>query len=457
MFCIVLVILRTCVGHCGLCSLSGVSFLVVCSGDMVSGTRLLAYLGVAVCLILLPPVPLFLPGGDCFPVPGSQWHSYRTPSLRPPVVLVPGVFGNQLEAKLDKPSVVHYLCSKKTDTYFTLWLNLELLLPVIIDCWIDNIRLVYNRTSKTTMSPDGVDVRVPGFGQTFFLEFLDPSKRSIGIYFHTLVQSLVDLGYRRDEDIRGAPYDWRKAPNENGDYFVALRKMIESMYEEYGSPVVLIAHSMGNMYTLYFLNQQPQDWKNKYIKCFVSLGAPWGGVPKTLRVLASGDNNRIPVISSLKIREQQRSSVSTSWLLPYNHTWSPDKIFVSTPKANYTIRDFQKFYQDINFEDGWLMRKDTEHLVYSLTPPGVHVHCLYGTGVPTPDSFHYDSFPDKDPDVCCSDGDGTVNLQSALQCQRWQDKQKEGITMVELPRTEHIDMLSSVTTIGYLKKILFNL
>lgn len=55
---------------------------------------------------------------------------------------VPGDLGNQLEAKLDKPSVVHYICYKKTDVYFTLWLNLELLVPVAIDCWIDNIRLV---------------------------------------------------------------------------------------------------------------------------------------------------------------------------------------------------------------------------------------------------------------------------------------------------------------------------
>nr|XP_033796625.1 group XV phospholipase A2 isoform X2 [Geotrypetes seraphini] len=374
------------------------------------------------------------------------------------LLIMPGDLGNQLEAKLDKPSVVHYLCSKKTDSYFTLWLNLELLLPLIIDCWIDNIRLVYNKTSKTTASPDGVDVRVPGFGQTFSLEFLDPSKRSVGLYFYTLVQSLVDWGYKRDEDVRGAPYDWRKAPNENGDYFVALRKMIESMYEEYGSPVVLIAHSMGNMYTLYFLNQQPQDWKDKYIKSFVSLGAPWGGASKCFRILASGDNNRVPVINTLKIREQQRSAVSTNWLLPYNNTWSPDKVFVSTPKANYTIRDIQKFYQDINFEDGWLMRKDTEHLVYALTPPGVHVHCLYGTGLQTPESFHYNSFPDKEPDVMsCSDGDGSVNLQSVLQCQRWQNQQKEGITLVELPGTEHIEMLSSVTTISYLKKVLSNL
>lgn len=53
---------------------------------------------------------------------------------------VPGDLGNQLEAKLDKPEVVHYICYKKTDSFFTLWLNLELLVPVAIDCWIDNIR-----------------------------------------------------------------------------------------------------------------------------------------------------------------------------------------------------------------------------------------------------------------------------------------------------------------------------
>nr|XP_040135245.1 phospholipase A2 group XV isoform X2 [Ictidomys tridecemlineatus] len=297
----------------------------------------------------------------------------------PPVVLVPGDLGNQLEAKLDKPSVVHYLCSKRTDSYFTLWLNLELLLPVIIDCWIDNIRLIYNRTSRATQFPDGVDVRVPGFGKTFSLEFLDPSKSSVGSYFHTMVESLVGWGYTQGEDVRGAPYDWRRAPR---------------------------------------------------------------------------DNNRIPVIGPLKIREQQRSAVSTSWLLPYNYTWSPEKVFVHTPTTNYTLRDYQRFFQDIGFEDGWLMRQDTEGLVETMVPPGVQLHCLYGTGVPTPDSFYYENFPDRDPKICFGDGDGTVNLESVLQCQAWHNLQEHQVSLQELPGSEHIEMLANATTLAYLKRVL---
>uniref|UniRef100_A0A3Q4A9L6 Uncharacterized protein n=1 Tax=Mola mola TaxID=94237 RepID=A0A3Q4A9L6_MOLML len=376
---------------------------------------------------------------------------------RTPVVLVPGDLGNQLEAKLDKPSVVHYICYKKTDTFFTLWLNLELLVPVAIDCWIDNIRLIYNRTTHATSSPPGVDIRVPGFGQTYSLEYLDPNKHSVGMYFFTIVQALVEWGYTRDDDVRGAPYDWRKAPNENKEFFLALQQMIEEMAEKSGGPVVLIAHSMGNMYTLYFLNQQPQGWKDRYIKAFVSLGAPWAGVAKTLRVLTSGDNDRIPVISPLKIRSQQRTAVSTSWLLPYAHTWPKDQVLVQTPKFNYTVLDYKQFYSDIGFDDGWLMRQDTEPLVTDLTAPGVAVHCLYGSGIPTSEAFHYsDKFPNVEPTVVSGDGDGTVNLPSARQCGRWVGKQKQPVTLTELPGNEHVNMLLNYTTVAYIKTVLFS-
>lgn len=98
---------------------------------------------------------------------------------------VPGDLGNQLEAKLDKPKVVHYLCSKKTDSYFTLWLNLELLLPVIIDCWIDNIRWELGPTPgaahlKLNLKgpPESVSIASPPQETSRSLTFLRPFSQS---------------------------------------------------------------------------------------------------------------------------------------------------------------------------------------------------------------------------------------------------------------------------------------
>lgn len=93
------------------------------------------------------------------------------------------------------------------------------------------------------------------------------------------------------------------------------------MYQLYGGPVVLVAHSMGNMYTLYFLQRQPQAWKNKYIQAFVALGAPWGGVAKTLRVLASGKTLPEPVWGTDVRDGALFPSAVSSWAPLYLFSW----------------------------------------------------------------------------------------------------------------------------------------
>ncbi|XP_068595195.1 phosphatidylcholine-sterol acyltransferase [Brachionichthys hirsutus] len=372
----------------------------------------------------------------------------------PPLIIVPGNLGNRLEAKLDKPALVNWMCFKTTKNWFSLWINLNMFLPYIVDCWIDNIRLVYNRTSRRSSNSPGVQVRVPGFGQTYPIEFLD-SGRLAG-YFHTMVQHLVNMGYVRNETVRGAPYDWRLAPNGNAEYFTKLQDLVEEMYEEYQKPVYLLGHSMGCHYVLYFLNHQPQAWKDKYISGFISLGAPWGGAVKPLRVMASGENNGISIISNIKIREEQRRTETNPWMLPREQAWPKDHVLISTPSYNYTNQDYKRFFTDINFEDGWHMWEDTKNLTGDLQPPGVEVWCMYGVGRQTPVTYVYnENFPNVDPvGFIYGDGDDTVDRFSMSLCKNWIGQQEKAVHVTEYRGLPHLDIVFHEKVLDLIQDIL---
>lgn len=51
------------------------------------------------------------------------------------------------------------------------------------------------------------------------------------------------------------------------------------------------------------------------------------------------------------------------------------------------------------------------------------------------------------------DGDGTVNLRSALGCLRWRGKQKQAVYSKAFPQEEHLLMLQSQNIIAYIKKV----
>lgn len=81
---------------------------------------------------------------------------------------------------------------------------------------IDNMKLTYDNVTRTTRNTAGVDINIPGWGDPFVVEYLDPSKASPGSYFKYIGDMLVnDLGYVRHLSLRGAPYDFRKAPSMN--------------------------------------------------------------------------------------------------------------------------------------------------------------------------------------------------------------------------------------------------
>ena len=107
-----------------------------------------------------------------------------------PIVLVPGDGGNSIEGRLNKTTTVHYICDKVSD-WFTLWLNLEQLVPGVVDCWVDNMKLVYDPVTHRSSDNPGVETRIPGFGNTSTVEYLDPSQRFFSVYFANLVTQLI--------------------------------------------------------------------------------------------------------------------------------------------------------------------------------------------------------------------------------------------------------------------------
>lgn len=54
-----------------------------------------------------------------------------------PVILMPGDGGSRLQAKLDRTDVLHHYCERKSSDWFDLWVNLSLLVPFALDCWVD--------------------------------------------------------------------------------------------------------------------------------------------------------------------------------------------------------------------------------------------------------------------------------------------------------------------------------
>lgn len=217
---------------------------------------------------------------------------------------------------------------------------------------------------------------------------------------------------------------------------------------------------MGNPVTLYWLTKLvSQEWKEKYIKSFVSLAGVWGGAAKTLRLMASGDNIDVIVVSPIRVRPYQRTAVSTAFLMPSDRFWSKDEIIVSRPSRNYTVADYEQFFIDLNFTTGYEMRKDTEKLIYDLEPPRVELHCLYGVGLKTPEVFVYPKekdFPDSQPSVIYGDGDGTVNVRSLRGHSFFKDKQDQPIYVKEFSGVEHVATLKYPPIIDYILNLMNN-
>jgi len=395
-----------------------------------------------------------------------------------PIILVPGDGGSQIEARLNKTEVAHFWCSKTSDWY-DLWLNIEQMLTLLVSCWVDNVRLVYNQDTHTTSDAPGVETRIPGFGNTSSVEFIDKSMRSFSTYFAMIVAGLVPQGYIRGENIHGAPYDFRRAANEHGEYFTQVKGLIEETFERNNeTQVVLVCHSMGSIMMHYFLQQQSPAWKEKHIRALVSVAGVWGGTARALKVFAIGDNLDSWFLNSKNLL-WERTNPSLAWLMPQQGFWSDDEVLVETEKKNFTRTNIGEFFDGYKEHNMAMMVNDTKGLLGGLPPPQVEVFCIHGSEVNTTERVIYPpgSFPPalsprrrqqtsnksknskwwpfpSEPSLVKGDGDGTVNIRSLKGCLRWEGAQKQAVHHKVFKGINHVDMLRRVEPTSYVVDVI---
>jgi len=144
-------------------------------------------------------------------------------------------------------------------------------------------------------------------------------------------------------------------------------------------------------------------------------------------------------------------------MLPSNEFWSSDEVLVKTPIRTYTVKDYDAFFKDIQFPEGSFVRRNVQRLISPISQysPNVTLHCLYGTGVNTPEMYTYSEgkFPDGTPSVTNGDGDGTVNARSLKACSSF--KQMNAVHVKEFPGRDHNGVLSDSSVHDYVKNVLF--
>ena len=150
---------------------------------------------------------------------------------------------------LDKSKAPNNPCIPAGSQQELYWFNASMFMPANFDCFYKNFKLNYDTMSTLTSDQKGAQMFQKDFGGVngFRTTDLMPANQSMFKYMYKIVDTLINSSYVPGKNFFGAPYDWRKAPNEMQDYYSMLTKLVESAYTKNNkTKVVLLAHCMGN-------------------------------------------------------------------------------------------------------------------------------------------------------------------------------------------------------------------
>ncbi|KII65106.1 Phosphatidylcholine-sterol acyltransferase [Thelohanellus kitauei] len=305
----------------------------------------------------------------------------------------------------------------------------------------------FDKNSSRMINNEGVDVRVGGNGEIEKVEYLDPSF-SCTSYFGSVIHMLENQhGYSRKSEIYSVPYDFRDIADLRNfeTYAHKLKQSIEGIYNVHGGvPVILTSHSMGGLVVLNFLQAQPKDWKDQFIKSWVSIASPFGGSVKSAVALVTGYWDKI--FSIVLKKELVKASIITFpslfYLLPSKAAFGKDYVVIKTKNHSFTVENLRTVLAERLFPP---MLKILPHVPeISHQQPDVEIFCVYSIGQETFSRLDFaNDLGDDDYSEQMGEGDGTVNIESLQICKSWTAKNSKPVHIFEVNDSNHLTILNS--------------
>lgn len=352
---------------------------------------------------------------------------------RPPLVVVPGLPGSALEFKATENSFSPESgCTVPANKWLPLYPPDASVL--LVNCYVSAMRVDFNKTTKTFVPAcPGLKVRTVGFGG--FSGILDLDDGNFLPYAER-------EGWKLNESLFGAPFDWRLPAIALTGYFEELKALIEhAVSSNGGSKAVLFSLSLGAPVALGFLHRQPESWLDSHVAGFVVVSPMWSGIPFAYLQFLSGAE---PGANGSKFENEVAAIIAqgaptTLWMFPRPgagdpYTWNHSDALVITPSRNYTAFDNTALLENVGgFAAAqidaldFLSANGKDLTVFSA--PKVDVVIVYGNGIPTVGQLNfttdfegYDG-PITPKSVGFDNGDGLVPERSALRSITWKAAQ----------------------------------
>ncbi len=401
-------------------------------------------------------------------------------SSKNPIILVPDIGATSIFAKWDRKDTADvksldaygtfetenkWTCREIQNNWTKIWFQQDTE-GLSRYCWKDNTKVHLDPDSNSISNTAGVKTIVPEFGN------IDAEDFKIA-HMDSLIETLESVGYMRNSTLFSATYDFRLIfdSKEFERYKNLFVNLVESSVNSNNdgikdSKAILIGHGLGAVIINLVLVSSSKAWKDKYIKCFISLSGSFGGCPKALRVLLSGETldtsntNTSNIETDQKIIKNAISNFTGLYMLLPDENIYKGIPLVKFQKITYSSKDIPEL---ISPEQSKIYEIVKKLKTLSLEAPDVTVYSLNGLNLQTETFYDYNYSLDENPKKSypfystsnanqnvfaynnrptITNGDGTLPFNSLQIPLSWSSQQKEKVHFKFYQRAEHVKIMS---------------